>query len=58
MSSVFTYAGVTADLVPRGFGPPGPNLLADLVPHNYILADLVHPPKCRFFSTYFLIFQL
>ena len=23
--------GVPADLVPRGFGPPGPNPLADLV---------------------------
>ena len=51
-------AGVTADLVPpriwfprtksaSGSGPPGPNLQADLVPHNYILADLVPPPKYR-----------
>ena len=48
-------AGVTADLVPpriwslqtkspSRFGPPGPKLLADLVPLNYILADLVPPP--------------
>ena len=25
------WAGVPADLVPRGFGPPGPNPLLDLV---------------------------
>ena len=53
------WAGVTADLVPpwiwspRGFGPPGPNLLVDLVPLNYILADLVPPPKCRFYLNVF-----
>ena len=35
-------AGVPADLVPRGYGPPGPNPLADLVPLGpYPLADLV-----------------
>ena len=36
-----------------GFGPPGPNLLADLVSLNYILADLVPPPKCRFYLNIF-----
>ena len=50
-----TGAGVTAGLVPRGFGPPGPNLLADLVPLNYILADLVPPPKCRYYLNIFNI---
>ena len=48
--------GVPADLVPRGFGPPrsksasgsgppGPNPLADLVPHGgpNLPADLVSP---------------
>ena len=36
-------AGVPADLVPRRFGPPGPNPLADLAPHGgpNLLADLV-----------------
>ena len=34
--------GVLADLVPRGYGPPGPIPLADLVPLGpYPLADLV-----------------
>ena len=28
--------GVTADLDPRGFGPPGPNPLADLEPPSQI----------------------
>ena len=48
----------TADLVPRGFGHPGPNLQVGLVPLNYILADLVPPPKCRYYLNIFLIFQL
>ena len=37
-----------------GSGPPGPNLLADLVPHNCILADLVPPSKMSVLSKYFL----
>ena len=47
---------VPADLVPRGFGPPGPNPLADLVPPDphggpNLLADLVSP--CGFGLPYF-----
>ena len=34
-------------------GRPGPNLVADLVPLNYILADLIPPPKCRFYLNIF-----
>ena len=48
------YAGVTADLVSlRGFGPPRPNLLADLVPLKFGT-----PFKMSILSRYFLIFQL
>ena len=51
--------GPPKDLVPprtksaSKFGPPGPNLLADLVPLNYILADLL--PPVDFIKIYFNI---
>ena len=42
MGYISLQAGVAADLVPRGYGPPGPIPLADLVPLGpYPLADLV-----------------
>ena len=31
----------------------GAGVTADLVPLNYILADLVPPPKCRFYLNIF-----
>ena len=44
-TAAMLVSGVPADLVPREFGPPGPNPLADLVPPVHggpnLLADLV-----------------
>ena len=40
-------AGVTTDLVPRGYGPPGPKPLADSVPPPLIWADVTVNSKAK-----------
>ena len=52
-------AGVAADLVPRGYGPSGPNLLADMVsPRGFgPLVILFEGRKYLFLQCFFVLPQ-